>query len=420
MLPMADASDIKNGEAKMMLGFIVRRCATDIGHVPTPDELLVGRTGSTSAANAIACLAKKSPPRRQRSCSVSPDDWLPSAPKVSRAFGKSTAHERRRRSRAGRLVESSQYQPLLQGKLDATVFCRHGTCLLDSSRIVILRPTIMFVNRVFRRGVTVRSWLYWIAAAAPVFPLFLSVQALAQTKLDKVRIGYAARAVAHSVPFVAKEAGFFAEEGIDAEIVRTAGPIAPMALVANEVDLAIMSAYLMIPVATQNKDVVMLGGFSRYASMVFVARPDVKSAQDLKGKIVGIQRPGDAYEKSARFALRHLGLDADKDIKMLSLGSNDVMWSALQTGRVARRPSCRRPDCARYGQTRQGDQRLGILPGDRRVHQRIVEFAAAGDGAPEAAGGITQLVEVHAAQAVGQFEPAGVPDCARPARGDRR
>jgi ABC-type nitrate/sulfonate/bicarbonate transport system substrate-binding protein len=68
--------------------------------------------------------------------------------------------------------------------------------------------------------------------------------------------------------------------------------------------------------------------------MVFVARPDVKGAQDLKGKIVGIQRPGDAYEKSARFALRHLGLDADKDVKMLALGTNDVMWSALQTGRV--------------------------------------------------------------------------------------
>lgn len=165
--------------------------------------------------------------------------------------------------------------------------------------------------------------------------VMLSGIAGAQAKPDKLRIGYAARAVAHSVPYVAKEAGFFAEEGIDAEIVRTAGSIAPMALVANEVELAIMSAYLMIPVAAQNKDVVMLGGFSRYASMVFVARPDIRSAQDLKGKIVGIQRPGDAYEKSARFALRHLGLDADKDVQMLALGTNDVMWSALQTGRVS-------------------------------------------------------------------------------------
>ncbi|HYA31075.1 MAG TPA: ABC transporter substrate-binding protein, partial [Acidobacteriota bacterium] len=109
----------------------------------------------------------------------------------------------------------------------------------------------------------------------------------------------------------------------------------PMALVANEVDMTIMSAYLMIPVSTQNRDVVMLGGFSRYATMVFVARPEIKNAQDLKGKIVGIQRPGDAYEKSARFALKHIGLDADKDVKMLSLGSNDVMWSALNTGRVS-------------------------------------------------------------------------------------
>jgi len=163
----------------------------------------------------------------------------------------------------------------------------------------------------------------------------LSGIAYSQTKPERLRIGYAARAVAHSVPFVAKEAGFFAEEGINAEIIHTAGSIAPMALAANEVDMTIMSAYLMIPVSVQTRDVVMVGGFSRYASMVLVARPEIKSAHDLKGKIVGIQRPGDAYEKSARFALRHIGLDADKDIKMLALGSNDVMWGALNTGRVS-------------------------------------------------------------------------------------
>lgn len=157
----------------------------------------------------------------------------------------------------------------------------------------------------------------------------------AQNKPERLRIGYAARAVAHSVPFVAKEAGLFAEEGINAEIIHTAGSIAPMALMANEVDMTIMSAYLMIPVSSQSRDVVMLGGFSRYASMVFVARPEVRSAQDLKGKIIGIQRPGDAYEKSARFALKHIGLDADKDVKMLFLGSNDVMWSALNTNKVS-------------------------------------------------------------------------------------
>ena len=175
----------------------------------------------------------------------------------------------------------------------------------------------------------------WIGLLTCLLAAGAVAKVSAQIKPDKLRIGYAARAVAHSVPFVSKRAGFFAEEVINAEIIHTAGSIAPMALAANEVDMAIMSAYLMIPVSAQNRDIVMLGGFSRYASMVFVARPDIKSAQDLKGKIVGIQRPGDAYEKSARFALKHIGLDADKDVKLLALGSNDVMWGALSTNRVA-------------------------------------------------------------------------------------
>jgi NitT/TauT family transport system substrate-binding protein len=180
-----------------------------------------------------------------------------------------------------------------------------------------------------------RRWASRLLVACALFIMTGSAWAQGKPDKEKLRIGYAARAVAHSVPFVAREAGFFSEEGIDAEIIRTAGSIAPMALVANEVDLAIMSAYLMIPVAERNRDVVMLGGFSRYASMAFVSRPEIKDAQDLKGKIIGIQRPGDAYEKSARFALKHLGLDADRDVKMLALGTNDVMWSALQTGKVS-------------------------------------------------------------------------------------
>jgi hypothetical protein len=36
--PMDDSHDSKKNAQKMMLGFIVRRCAADIGHAPTPDE----------------------------------------------------------------------------------------------------------------------------------------------------------------------------------------------------------------------------------------------------------------------------------------------------------------------------------------------------------------------------------------------
>lgn len=166
---------------------------------------------------------------------------------------------------------------------------------------------------------------------------FLSLNdAAAQGKPEKerIRIGYAARAVTHSMPYLANEAGFFREEGIQAEIVRTAGAVAPMALLSGDVDFATMSAFLMIPVAVQNRDVVMLGGLTRYASMYLVSRPEIRGAKELAGTIVGLQRPGDAYEKNARSALSHMGLNPDKDVKFLYLGSNEVMWVALEQRRV--------------------------------------------------------------------------------------
>lgn len=168
------------------------------------------------------------------------------------------------------------------------------------------------------------------------FLLFFNAAALAQGKPEKerIRIGYAARAVTHSLPFLANEAGLFREEGLQLEVVRTAGAVSPMALISGDTDFATMSAFLMIPVAAQNREVVMLSGVTRYASMSLVSRPEIRSAKELAGAIVGLQRPGDAYEKNARSALNHLGLNPDKDVKFLYLGSNEVMWTALETRRT--------------------------------------------------------------------------------------
>jgi ABC-type nitrate/sulfonate/bicarbonate transport system substrate-binding protein len=90
----------------------------------------------------------------------------------------------------------------------------------------------------------------------------------------------------------------------------------------------------MIPVAARTPDVVMLGGLTRYASMTLVSPPEIRSAKELIGGVIGLQRPGDAYEKNARSALQHLRLNPDKDVKFLYLGSNDAMWIALEARRV--------------------------------------------------------------------------------------
>jgi ABC-type nitrate/sulfonate/bicarbonate transport system substrate-binding protein len=116
----------------------------------------------------------------------------------------------------------------------------------------------------------------------------------------------------------------FREEGLQVEVVQTAGSVA-MALIAGEVDFSIMSAFLLIPVSIQSGDVIMLGAFGRYATMTLISRSEIRTAEELKGKIIGLQRPGDATEINARLALRHLGLDPYKDVSFLYLGSNELM-----------------------------------------------------------------------------------------------
>jgi len=70
------------------------------------------------------------------------------------------------------------------------------------------------------------------------FLLLFATEAAAQGKAekDKIRIGYAARAVTHSLPFLAQEAGFFRDEGLQVEVVRTSGAVSPMALLSGDTD----------------------------------------------------------------------------------------------------------------------------------------------------------------------------------------
>jgi hypothetical protein len=56
---MADGRNLKSADSKMMLGFIVRRCAADIGHTPTPDEFAKWANGYHHQHGRRLCLFGK-------------------------------------------------------------------------------------------------------------------------------------------------------------------------------------------------------------------------------------------------------------------------------------------------------------------------------------------------------------------------
>jgi ABC-type nitrate/sulfonate/bicarbonate transport system substrate-binding protein len=66
----------------------------------------------------------------------------------------------------------------------------------------------------------------------------------------------------------------------------------------------------------------------------FITRPDIKKPADLKGKRFGVARPGAADDYGARVALKKWGLEADKDVAFLGVGSQPSRLAAIQAGRV--------------------------------------------------------------------------------------
>ena len=59
---MAGIPQSKSDESKMMLGFIVRRCAAEIGHAPSPDEFAKWANGDSRKANRLCLFGREISP----------------------------------------------------------------------------------------------------------------------------------------------------------------------------------------------------------------------------------------------------------------------------------------------------------------------------------------------------------------------
>lgn len=70
-----------------------------------------------------------------------------------------------------------------------------------------------------------------------------------------------------------------------------------------------------------------------------VVQESIKSAEDLKGKSVGISRVGSASDVAARALVKGLGLEPVKDVPILQVGGAPERAAAFRTGRIAGFPS---------------------------------------------------------------------------------
>lgn len=152
---------------------------------------------------------------------------------------------------------------------------------------------------------------------------------------DRLRIGYSSISGAYVGIWVAHDAGFFAREGLDDQVILIPnGTQLAQVTVAGEVDIASLGGAAAIAAAFSGADFKVIGANVNKLIFSMFARPDIKRVEDLKGKKIGITRYGTSADISARYALKQHNLDPQKDVILLQLGAMSSIAGALKSGSV--------------------------------------------------------------------------------------
>lgn len=149
--------------------------------------------------------------------------------------------------------------------------------------------------------------------------------------VDKIRIGFPDLAAPFVPLAIGDKRGFFQEEGLQGEFIRINPAIAFQALVGGEIDYYTVLGP-GVAAAIRGVPVKLVAAYVPVAPTALIARPEIKSILELKGKTIGVNAYGGALEGMARLMLKHFTIDPDKEVKFLATGPLDSRFGAMKQG----------------------------------------------------------------------------------------
>jgi NitT/TauT family transport system substrate-binding protein len=161
--------------------------------------------------------------------------------------------------------------------------------------------------------------------------VILETSALA---VEKIRIGVPELNAQFLPLALAEKRGYFKEDGLQGEIIRINPTVALAALVSGELDYWTVIGN-SVGAIIQGAPLRVLACYVPGSPSALIVRPEFKSVQELKGKAIGLNTSGGALESIGRLIFKHFGLDPDKEIKFLPLGTNERRFSAMKQGLTA-------------------------------------------------------------------------------------
>jgi NitT/TauT family transport system substrate-binding protein len=158
----------------------------------------------------------------------------------------------------------------------------------------------------------------------------------ASGQLMKLNAAYSAESSWSLATWVAFDAGYFKKYGLDVNLVliRSAATITS-ALIAGETPMIQLGGNGTIQAALQGADTVNVLTLVSIIPQSLVVTPDIKTADDLKGKRFGVSRFGALSDLVIRRYLRKFGLDPGKDVTIVQVGGIPELLAAMKAGAIS-------------------------------------------------------------------------------------
>src|SRR5437867_9517684 len=171
---------------------------------------------------------------------------------------------------------------------------------------------------------------------AALFALgFMTQVSAATAQMTKVKVGRTVGGSGFHIPsYVALDKGFFKGEGLDAEFIATTAGVLVRAAIAREIEF--------VPIPGGGSEAMLKGaplvfvvGESSISQWTLTTTPDIKRVEDLKGKTIGLERPGQAaYTEIVVVLGKFFSMQPGRDYKVISFTGEPDRIAALIKGSI--------------------------------------------------------------------------------------
>ena len=164
--------------------------------------------------------------------------------------------------------------------------------------------------------------------------IFLTLAVCASTE-ERIKVAVSNFSPSYMPMFMASKRGYYAEEGLAVDIILIAGLLGTKAVMSNSVEFGSASNPTA---AVQGAKLKMLMVFNDKPPGILAAQPGIKSVNELRGKKVGGSTVGSLDYGWLKELFPKFGLQLERDVIFLPIGSTSTRYSALRMGTIDASP----------------------------------------------------------------------------------